>query len=270
MQRDKQSVTPMTIRQLVQASKSEDAGDDSVRLDGAVLTRVRLVGCVAGVEIGTTHALLTIEDATGRANLRKWYEGDEELTAQQERIRQEIAVHSYVVVHGEVRKNHGRVDVQVLNVRPVTDFDEVTHHFLEAIFVHLQRTRGPLRPGASAAGGATGGGMLGSLGLGSAGALPVGARPMSAGGFEGFSAYSAASARTSAAVPMAVEGLEERVLAAFREAGPTDIGASIDTVAAMLAGHHITPAQVRQAVDALSLEGHLYTTVDENHFKTTS
>jgi replication factor A2 len=29
-------------------------------------------------------------------------------------------------------------------MRPITDFNEVTHHYLEAIATHLHFTRGPL------------------------------------------------------------------------------------------------------------------------------
>ena len=59
-------------------------------------------------------------------------------------------------------------------------------------------------------------------------------------------------------------------LAQFYEAaGRRDEGVKIDVVVQQLNGR-FTEAQVREAVEHLVNEGHLYSTIDDDHFKSTN
>ena len=63
----------------------------------------------------------------------------------------------------------------------------------------------------------------------------------------------------------------ETVLAAFRAEGENnDDGASLDVVAARLARVGITRQDIEKVVDMLTTDGLIYSTIDEQHFKTTS
>ncbi len=63
----------------------------------------------------------------------------------------------------------------------------------------------------------------------------------------------------------------KRVADAFKTLGNSDEGASIPAVSAHLAsmGKPLGEAALRAIVDSLSMQGLLYSTVDENHFATT-
>ena len=70
------------------------------------------------------------------------------------RCRRVHRIGQYVSVVGQVKAFGEDIQTQAFDVRPITDFDEVTHHFLEAIYCHLYMTKGPLdmpvtAPGAS-------------------------------------------------------------------------------------------------------------------------
>ena len=46
---------------------------------------------------------------------------------------------AYVVVHGNIKEYDGRLTISAYDMRPVEDFNQVTHHYLEAIYVHAKR-----------------------------------------------------------------------------------------------------------------------------------
>ena len=60
----------------------------------------------------------------------------------------------YVDVIATLKSNGGAKSFQVINVRLVEDSNHITRHFLECIYTHLYRTRGPLGGGAGAGTGA--------------------------------------------------------------------------------------------------------------------
>ncbi len=60
------------------------------------------------------------------------------------------------------------------------------------------------------------------------------------------------------------------MLEVFQAGSSLEHGFSTDEVARRLAGAGVSLTDVRAAADYLALEGHLYATKDEMHFKTTS
>jgi hypothetical protein len=61
-----------------------------------------------------------------------------------------------------------------------------------------------------------------------------------------------------------------QVLEAFQAGSHTEHGFSIDEVTRRVAAHGISGGDVKKAAEFLSLEGHLYATKDEVHFKSTT
>ena len=43
---------------------------------------------------------------------------------------------------GRIHHYNGRCSINVFEIIPITDFNEITHHFLECIYAHLQNTVG--------------------------------------------------------------------------------------------------------------------------------
>ncbi|CAM9467595.1 unnamed protein product, partial [Discosporangium mesarthrocarpum] len=75
--------------------------------------------------------------------------------------RARCQVGTYVRVYGNIRSWKGDRHCVSYDMEPLTDFNEVTHHFLDTIYTHLFNTKGPLpgsngsvaNPGALAGGG---------------------------------------------------------------------------------------------------------------------
>ena len=60
----------------------------------------------------------------------------------------------HVKVFGSMRQYEGKRHVLIYKIAPLTDYNELTHHLLETVLIHLQNTRGPI-PGSTAAVAAT-------------------------------------------------------------------------------------------------------------------
>jgi replication factor A2 len=126
--------------------------------------------------------------------------------------------------------------------------DEVTHHGLAALFALKSLQRAPTQSAYGAIGGGGGGGA-GAAGYGGGAAstaygAPGGMVPMS-------------NANNSKAA------VEQNVLAVVQGCGD-DAGASVQSICDAL---RLTEKVVREAIDALATDGHVYSTIDDDHYK---
>jgi len=234
--RDAQSLTPVTIKQL----QNLESKDSKYKLDGKDLAQVTFVGVILSCEQQTTNLNYMIDDGTGKMNVRIYIDSEDE-------TQRSADENTYVRVVGNLREFNGGLHVVGFTLLPIKDFNEITFHALEVISVHLLNTKGP--PG---------------------GAAPVGgSQPASGSGAQGFSAAPAAAAGGAGGGGGASSGgdLQQQVLKVF-EADGSDTGASIDSVASQFPTR--SKKEIRDAVEFLSDEGHLYSTVDEDHYKSTN
>jgi replication factor A2 len=118
---------------------SQAHSDDSFRIDGQELTTVTFVGVIRNVSESATSTMYTIEDGTGKIDVRKWYNRDEDISMMQKRSNLREGV--YVRVVGELRAFQDQKSVTGNHIGPLDDFNEITYHFLEVIHLHLLHTR---------------------------------------------------------------------------------------------------------------------------------
>ena len=213
------------------------------------LSQVTLVGKVVSV---TEHAACTeisLSDGTGTAPVKHWHDASEDGSgAGGGRAATALAPGTYARVHGSMRLFDGVRSLVAYAIRPVTDGNELTYHLLQAVFQHAHL-------GAGAGGGG-----------GAAAAIAAGA---AAGVFGGGAAAVAPAAADDGGVGAdGLTGLQRAAKAAVGDLGAAAAnGASVDAVCAALAPAGHAAAAVRDAVTFLLEEGHLYSTVDENHVK---
>mmetsp|Transcript_18837 Transcript_18837/g.66572 ORF Transcript_18837/g.66572 Transcript_18837/m.66572 type:complete len:318 (-) Transcript_18837:121-1074(-) len=253
-QREKRTMVPLTIKQLLSV---QTGADDTYTVDGREVHQVCVVGCIASVESQATHVGLVLEDSTGSLHVNFWTDGEDEYVAKK---RATWVAGAYVRVIGQIKFHGGAKPIVVAyDIKPVTDHNEVTHHNLSAIFTHLQATKGIAEGAgatasaaapamASAAGGMDGGGVFGGgVGAGIGGAVAG----FNAGGGSEF------------------DPVQQAVLDVFRQAVGTEEGMDVRAVQEQLAPRGIAGDAVWKAVEFLSTEGHLYSTIDETHFQST-
>ncbi|KAJ2355125.1 Replication factor A protein 2 [Coemansia erecta] len=225
-----QTLRPVTIKQLTDVPFSNS--DMPVHIDGEEIKQVKFVGVVRNIVQQSIHVTYSVEDGTGKIDVRMWVNGEPDDSARDQIVDPNIAVGKYVRVYGELKFFNNTRSINAHKIRAVTDHNEVTCHGLEAIYAHLCKTRGP-KPAAAAVSG------------------PYSANMGRVGMDDGMTPVRAA------------------ILDVIKSAPPTPEGVSITTIQQNLAGRFQSD-EVTSAADWLINEGHLFTTVDEQHLQTTS
>ncbi len=100
---------------------------------------MKIMGIVEDMEEHSTNLNYKVHDGTGLLECKHWLD-----QGKVGKGKHEIRRNSFVQVIGVVRLYEGRKSIQVYDISCVEDFNAMTHHYLEAILIHVQRTRGPL------------------------------------------------------------------------------------------------------------------------------
>jgi replication factor A2 len=209
-------------------------------VNGEEVHNLTLLGKIVKANDSSTSLMYTIDDGTGTCEVKIWVDADD--ADGQNQNKAEWKVGAYVRVYGHLRAFQGQRGVIAFNMRPVTDFNEITYHFLEVVYCNSHNASRAATAGAAPATAAMG----------------------------GDSAYAAPSAGApAAAMPAAGGSANDQVFAIFNgPQGHGESGVRVDDVVTQLNGR-FTEAQVRESVEHLVNEGHLYSTIDDDHFKST-
>lgn len=244
-ERERQTLIPLTIKKVLSAAQAQT--DDVFSVDGTELHNICIVGCVMEKNEASTNVVYELEDGTGRVSCKSWLDAEE--THAQTAQRSQITQGTYVKVFGQLRDFGGKKTLNAFNVRKIEGIDELTAHMLEVIYVRVKSKQAKEQP-KQASFGAQGGGM-------SFAPMGGGGQSLSndGGGYDN---------------GMGFTPVQSAVVEAFTNDGGANEGRSIASVVGALQSKGITEDQVRQSVDFLSREGHLYSTIDEEHFKSTS
>ena len=201
------------------------------------------MGVIHSVEVKSTYTVYTIDDGTGMVEVF-WTTGEE--SEHQIKKKELWAVGKYVKCLGSVRNFQGKKNIGANGITLVKDPNQIMFHYLQAITVHKAN---------STAGGVDG--------------MKV---PMNTGVSN--SNYNAASPVKPAnmnAAPMAMEGTEgfnavQQAVCTIIGQNKADTGCSITDIEQGLTGQ-FSAAMIREAAEWLSSEGHVYPTIDDNHFQ---
>ncbi|KAI0840979.1 replication protein A, subunit RPA32 [Hypoxylon sp. FL0890] len=145
-----ESLRPVTVKQIIDAEQAF-GNDGTFRIDGVDITQVTFVGMVRQISPQTTNITYRLDDGTGVVEVKQWLDPDKQ---ENDTNRATFQEEQYVRVWGRLKSFGNKRHVGAHVIKPVTDFNEVNYHLLEATYVHLFFTRG----GGLAAGGAGGDG----------------------------------------------------------------------------------------------------------------
>mmetsp|Transcript_31616 Transcript_31616/g.38954 ORF Transcript_31616/g.38954 Transcript_31616/m.38954 type:complete len:304 (-) Transcript_31616:305-1216(-) len=243
------SVFPVTVKQLVVDATSTN---DLFILDGCEISKVWLYGRVSKIDIKPVQVTYTIDDGTGAIDCTVWINEQTDNTVAQDQ-RENIKEDMYVKVHGQVRTFNGKKTVSTFAIRQVEDSNEIIHHYLEVIATHLQVSKGPLNPKLAQnhpQTAATSHNMQD---------VQFGNNPVASG----------SNMNQTDDYDGEFTHLQRVVLNAFQEDVHSDHGRNITQVVQMLQSQSISEMDVKKTIIELQDDGHLYSTVDDQHFKTT-
>ncbi|XP_066573514.1 replication protein A 32 kDa subunit [Amia ocellicauda] len=230
-----QQIVPCTVSQLMSASQAEDV----FKVGGVEVSQVTLVGIIRNAEKAPTNVLYKVDDMTGPPmDIRQWVDTDE---AGRENIV--VPPGTYVKVCGHLRSFQGKTSVVAFKVRPLEDMNELISHMLEVVHAHMQLSKAQTMMVTDA--------MNQSL-------VPTSSNIIATMG----GGYSGAS-------DAAMNGLtphQSQVLNLIKACADQQ-GVGIQDLKLRLKAMSL--ATIKQAVEFLSNEGHIYSTIDEDHFRAT-
>jgi len=226
-----QNLCPMKIKDI------QESEEDGIRIEGREIGMVSVVGEVQSVEQTATKTVYTLKDNSGEIEAIHWTDADAgELTgsAVSEGMQGRII--------GSMRSQQGKKHIMVFKILPVTSKEELDSHELECLYVKLKLRQLNDRESQS-----IGGGSQASLPNSMIGSSSMGASTMNSTSF--------ANSKHDAVF---------KILSACTR----EEGLSRDEMMQSLKGR-IARKELDDALDYLSGEGHIYSTTDEDHFKTT-
>ncbi|XP_009988963.1 PREDICTED: replication protein A 32 kDa subunit [Tauraco erythrolophus] len=225
-----QNIVPCTVSQLLAAEQV----DETFRIHDVEISQVTIMGIIRHAEKAPTNILYKVDDMTAAPmDVRQWVDTDE---AGGENVV--VPPGTYVEVAGHLRSFQNKKSLVAFKIMPLENMNEFTTHILEIVNAHMI-LRKNLMPSASRVPqsfSSTGIGDMGDYGRGSS--LPV----------NGLSVH------------------QSQVLNLIKNC-PVPEGMSLQELKLQL--HNMSMSTIKQAVEFLSSEGHIYSTVDDDHYKST-
>uniref|UniRef100_A0A6M2DRX8 Putative single-stranded dna-binding replication protein a rpa medium 30 kd subunit n=1 Tax=Xenopsylla cheopis TaxID=163159 RepID=A0A6M2DRX8_XENCH len=211
----------------------EYKGDISqgVTMWGYKVNIVKLVGYVVNIENSSTKITYSIQDHTGSIDCYLWLEEDttKELS--------NIMINTYVEVFGNVRKVQDNVLIMVFKIRPLTTFNQVTTHLLEVVHTRYKYEEMRKEDDNSSMGTHTSG-------------------PTNTFEANNMSAFGSGS-------------LNKQQQALYDAIRSFPYPEGISTKQLLEKFPNVSPSEMSKITDFLCNEGHIYTSIDSDHFLST-
>ncbi|XP_068679125.1 replication protein A 32 kDa subunit-A-like [Montipora foliosa] len=241
-----QSVIPCTIKQLHTATYNQ--AEDTFKLGDLELNQVTIVGVIRDAQESATNIMYNINDMTSEDIIvRKWID-NEESDAEKDR-RSSCRENTYVRVFGHLKsfKENSR-SLIAFGLSPVTDFNEITYHMLDVVHSHLALSKLP---------------EMSDMSL----SMQQGTTPGKYG-FQGQtpSRMNQGFGGNSAGTHAGLTGIQQQIQSMITSCQQEE-GMAFGDIRQKLRG--VSDAQIRSTLEFLSNEGHIYSTIDDDHYKST-
>ncbi|XP_068241531.1 replication protein A 32 kDa subunit-B [Palaemon carinicauda] len=242
--RRSQNLIPVTLKSVL------DSTEETLKVSNTEVHMLSVVGLIKAVDVTSTKITYTVDDTTALMDAVQWVENDQDT---KDTFSKPLMEMTYCQIFGSVRTQAGKKYIMIFRIMPVEDPNVITTHMLEVIHSFLKLQQIETMPAGGMAGNTTGntGGMDNSL-IGTTGFDGGSNTGMGSGGFSGMHGLNAS---------------QNMVFQVLRQC-TDESGVERDVIVQQLAGK-LNRAQISQVLDFLSSEGHIYTTIDEDHFKTT-
>ncbi|KAL5208262.1 hypothetical protein ABZP36_032697 [Zizania latifolia] len=234
---------PLTVKQISEAQQS-GAGEKGAPfvIDGVETANVKFVGLVSVKTERNTDVSFTLDDGTGRLDFIRWV-NDASDSAETAAIQNGI----YVYVIGSLKGLQDRKRATAFAIRPITDYNEVTLHFIQCVRMHVENTKSKITRPAQ-----TNSAMASSF-------------------FNGCSEMSSKSnpAPVSSVTNGSETDLHTQVLNVFREPAyaESEHGVHRDEIVKRF---RLPAIKIQEAIDYLGDVGFIYPTIDDFHYKSAS
>lgn len=236
-------IIPCTVSQLMSASQA----DEAFKVGDVEVAQVTLVGIIRSTDKSMTNIQYKVDDMTSAPmDVKQWV--DTEDPAVDSTV---LPPGTYVKVSGNLRSFQNHRSVVAFRIRPLEDMNEITSHMLEVVHAHMALCKPQTM--ASAGGMNSSMASMSRTNMGNMGSM--GTMGSMGGGYSGANM-----------VNNGLNASQNQVLSLIRSC-PEPQGISIQDIKQRLSGMSINI--IKQAVEFLSNEGHIFSTIDEDHYKST-
>ncbi|XP_035537393.1 replication protein A 32 kDa subunit-like [Morone saxatilis] len=220
-------ILPCTVSQLLSASQ---VSNDTFTMCDWELNQVSLVGIVRGFAPFVTNVQYSVDDMTGPPlSVKQWVNTEDcALTL--------VSPGTYVKVTGSLRSFNGQRSMLAMDIRCIKDLNEITSHMLEVVQAHMQLF-----------------GKAFDVNMNPT-AVPQSGRVFSHGG----------GGHPEGVLPNSLSTIQGQVLHVIRRFS-VHVGISLRDLKIQL--DHLSIKDIRDSLVFLVNEGHVFTTIDDHHFK---
>ncbi|KAM7383171.1 hypothetical protein PAMP_002844 [Pampus punctatissimus] len=222
---------------------SASQADEAFKVGDVEVSQVTIVGVIRSTDKSMTNIQYKVDDMTGAPmDVKQWV--DTEDPSVDSAV---LPPGTYVKVSGNLRSFQNHRSVVAFSVRTLEDMNEITSHMLEVVQAHMALGK----PHAM---------------LGTGGGISSSDKPMSRPGMESRGGMGGGYAGANDMANNGLSAHQNQVLSLIRGC-PDQQGISIQDLKQRLSGMSL--AVIKQAVEFLSNEGHIFSTIDEDHYKST-
>lgn len=250
-----QNIMPCTIAQIVNATQV----DDKFTIDGVDLHQVTIIGLVRSAKESSTNLTYEIDDMTGQVLEVRQFVDNDESTPEAEKVSL-VRENLYVRVHGHVRSFGGKRTMAAFRVLPLTDMNELTTHLLEVIYAHAYWTKKD--PGHVKETSSTAANQFNNIMM----SATTNTTNMRSTSTSATNMRAGTSSMSDVQVDVGLTTQQQQVLNVIRSC-MDEQGLAISIICDRLKGMPLNV--VKDAIEFLSSEGHIYSTIDDEHYKAT-
>ena len=202
------------------------------------------VGQIRNISTQTTNITYKLDDGTGTIEVKQWIDTDAVSNVMDTSnvpgnfSTPKLVENEWARVWGRLKAFNNKRHVGAHVIRPIADKMEITHHLLEATYVHLYFARGPLESG---------------------GGKPADQGGAGGGGYNGTEKGSMAASRNAQLASLSVQA--RRVYQMLKSTPQSNEGLHVQNIAVEL---KLSIPEVMKAGDDLLRDSLIYTTIDDN------
>ncbi|KAJ3752103.1 hypothetical protein EV360DRAFT_55809, partial [Lentinula raphanica] len=204
--------------------------------------QITIVGEITQVSQQDTHFVYTLDDGTGQVQIRLWksQEHNEDEPGIEYVEIHSIQMHTYARVVGHIRKLGNNKHVQASNIRPSTDPHEIYDHLMEVMVLMQTLAHGPPNNNS-------------------------GGTDSSAYNVQTLSGNGNDLANYNHLPPLQLDIIK---IILSQPEHVQDVGLHVEAIVrAVHQLRDVASESISEALEALLEAGHLYTTIDENHYR---
>ena len=147
---DQRKLSQITIKQIKTAKPPQPK--EHLKIDGIEISQVFIIAQIVSIDIQQSHTTLKVNDLSGTLDVKKWKNDEEKQVLDDDRTASDddkpanLVEGKWVKIVGTINHYNGRCSINAFEIIPITDYNEITYHFLECIYQHLENTVGHLDP----------------------------------------------------------------------------------------------------------------------------